>query len=228
MKSCAALLAVLALATLSCQRGEKSSDNASASGATAEETQKPPPDPNHPRVKFDMTLGEIVVELDREKAPATVENFLGYVKRKHYDGTIIHSAIEGFMIKGGKFRLKNNHPLEKPTSLGIKNEAANGLKNLRGTIAMDRGSDPDSATAWCFINLKDNEGLDRPNPDGAGYTVFGKVVEGMDVADAIGALPTESGQVFTLHPVNGEPTPATEQNLPKKPVVIKSATILGE
>jgi peptidyl-prolyl cis-trans isomerase A (cyclophilin A) len=231
MKTTTAFLAALALAALPACQKKNNTPGESSGGApqTGETTaSKPATDPNHPRVKFVTSMGEFVVELDREKAPVTVENFLGYVERKHYDGTIIHSAVEGFTIRGGKFRLKNGHPLEKPTGLGIKNEADNGLKNLRGTIAMDRKPAPDSATAWFIVNLKDNEGLDRPNPDGHGYAVFGKVVEGMDVVDAIGAVPTESQQVFTLHPVNGEPTPATAQNVPKKPVVIESAVLLGK
>ncbi len=139
------------------------------------------------RVKFTTNQGVIVIELNDEKAPISVKNFLSYVEKKHYDGTIFHRVIDGFMIQGGGF---TEDMTEKASGPGIKNEASNGLKNGRGTVAMARTSDPNSATAQFFINVKDNAMLDSPNPDGHGYAVFGKVVEGMDVVDKIKAVKT--------------------------------------
>ncbi len=140
-------------------------------------------------MRYTMTtsMGEIVLELDPEKAPITCENFDRYVREGHYDGTIFHRVIDNFMIQGGGFDQDFN---QKPTHEGIKNEWQNGLSNLRGTIAMARlGNQPDSATAQFFINVNDNTFLDQPR-DGAGYAVFGRVVEGMDVVDAIRRTPT--------------------------------------
>jgi peptidyl-prolyl cis-trans isomerase A (cyclophilin A) len=134
-----------------------------------------------PVVVLDTSMGAIKIELDRDKAPVTVDNFLKYVRAKHYDGTIFHRVIPGFMIQGGGMDAAMK---EKPTQAPIKNEAKNGLRNLRGTIAMARTNAPDSATAQFFINVKDNAALDY-GINGAGYAVFGKVVEGMDVADRI-------------------------------------------
>ena len=116
-----------------------------------------------------------------------MKNFLQYVDAKHYDGTIFHRVIGNFMIQGGGFTADMT---QKPTQAPVKNEADNGLKNSRGTIAMARTSDPDSATSQFFINVVDNDGLNRHSPDGHGYCVFGKVVEGMDTVDAIKAVPT--------------------------------------
>ena len=140
-----------------------------------------------PRVKFATTMGEFVVELDPQKAPKTVENFLQYVKDKHYDGTVFHRVIDGFMIQGGGFTADMK---QKPTRAPVPLEAGNGLKNDRGTIAMARTGDPNSATSQFFINVKNNDMLNAPNPDGHGYTVFGKVVGGMDVVDKIRAART--------------------------------------
>jgi cyclophilin family peptidyl-prolyl cis-trans isomerase len=131
-----------------------------------------------PRVTLSTSKGEIVVELYPDKAPATVKSFLAYVDEKFYDGTIFHRVIPGFMIQGGGFTADMN---QKATHAPVKNEAANGLSNVRGSIAMARTSDPHSATAQFFVNLKDNTFLDRAQAqDGWGYTVFGKVVSGMD------------------------------------------------
>jgi len=143
------------------------------------------------------SLGPIVVELDDEKAPVTVENFLTYAKDDFYDGTVFHRVIPGFMIQGGGFDHHGNYPgglHQKGEGHGIRppitNEWRNGLKNMRGTLAMARlGNQPDSATAQFFINLKDNGFLDQPR-DGAGYAVFGKVIGGMEVVDAIAGVPT--------------------------------------
>jgi peptidyl-prolyl cis-trans isomerase B (cyclophilin B) len=141
-----------------------------------------------PRVTFSTSKGEIVVELYPDKAPATVKSFLTYVNEKFFDGTIFHRVIPGFMIQGGGFTADMN---QKETHAPVKNEAANGLSNVRGSIAMARTSDPHSATAQFFVNLKDNTFLDRAqSQDGWGYTVFGKVVSGMETVDAIAGVPT--------------------------------------
>lgn len=135
------------------------------------------------QVQLSTTMGEIVIELDATKAPKTVSNFLQYVKAGHYDGTIFHRVIDGFMIQGGGMSAEMS---EKPTRPPIALESRNGLLNERGTVAMARTANPDSATAQFFINLKDNAFLDAANSrDGNGYTVFGKVVSGMDVVDKI-------------------------------------------
>ncbi len=144
---------------------------------------------DHPRVVMKTTLGTIVLELDRSRAPVTVENFLRYVREGFYDGTLFHRVIPGFMIQGGGMepgmRRKETHP-------PIRNEAGNGLKNLAGTIAMARTSAVDSATSQFFINCNDNAFLDHRNetPRGYGYAVFGRVVEGMDVVRKIEKVPT--------------------------------------
>lgn len=140
-------------------------------------------------VKLTTSLGDIIIELDGEKAPRSVANFLGYVNSKYYDGTIFHRVISGFMAQGGGF-YKNLS--KKPTLAPIQNEADNGLKNIRGSIAMARTNDPHSATAQFFINLADNRFLDHKSKsmEGWGYTVFGKVIEGMDVVYEMGRSPT--------------------------------------
>ena len=162
-----------------------------------------------PRVKLATSLGDIVLELDPAKAPKTVENFLQYVKDKHYDGTVFHRVIDGFMIQGGGF---TSELQEKSTRAPIPLEASNGLKNDRGTIAMARTSNPNSATAQFFINVKDNAFLDADrSPDGNGYAVFGKVVSGMDVVDRIRNVPTT--------------TKGPYEDVPVTPVVINKATL---
>lgn len=145
----------------------------------------------NPKVLFETTAGDILVELYPDKAPVTVENFLKYVDDGFYDNTIFHRVIPGFMIQGGGLDIKMK---EKDTRDGIKNEADNGLKNERGSIAMARTMDPHSASAQFFINLKDNDFLDyrAPTPDGWGYAVFGKVIDGMDVVDKIAKAKTGS------------------------------------
>ena len=140
-----------------------------------------------PMVVIETSKGNITLELDEAKAPETVKNFLQYVDDKFYEGTIFHRVIGTFMIQGGGF---SRDMTQKPTRSPIRNEARNGLKNRRGAIAMARTSDPNSATAQFFINVVDNAGLDYPNPDGHGYAVFGRVVEGMDVVDAIKTVQT--------------------------------------
>ncbi len=163
----------------------------------------------NPKVKIATSMGDIVVELNAEKAPKTVANFVQYVNDKFYDGTIFHRVINGFMIQGGGFTPEMQ---QKPTRAPIPLEASNGLKNDTYTIAMARTGNPDSATAQFFINVKNNDMLNAPSPDGHGYAVFGKVISGTEVVDKIKAVET----------ANAGP----HQNVPKTPVVIKSATIV--
>lgn len=165
-----------------------------------------------PQVELKTSMGTIVIELYPEKAPATVGNFLGYVKDGHYAGTVFHRVIPGFMIQGGGFTRDFD---QKPTRKPVKNEAGNGLKNTVGAIAMARTSDPHSATAQFFINVADNDSLNFrfPTPDGYGYAVFGKVVKGLDVVKRIEKVQTGPG-------------PAGHRDVPVKPVVIESAQIL--
>jgi len=153
-----------------------------------------------PRVALETSKGAIVLELDAEHAPRTVENFLAYVDAGFYDGTIFHRVIAGFMIQGGGFDAGMS---QKKTRAPIANEADNGLKNRRGTIAMARTGDPHSATAQFFVNSVDNRPLDHTSKDarGWGYTVFGKVVEGMDVVDAISSVATTTKPPFADVPV---------------------------
>jgi peptidyl-prolyl cis-trans isomerase B (cyclophilin B) len=143
----------------------------------------------NPRVLISTSHGDITLELDAIKAPATTSNFLSYVSSGFFDGTIFHRVIPNFMIQGGGFTADMQ---QKPTECSIANEAGNGLKNNRGTMAMARTSNPHSATSQFFINLIDNGFLNHtaPTPQGWGYTVFGKVVEGMDVVDAISKVAT--------------------------------------
>lgn len=141
-------------------------------------------------VELETSEGKIKIALDTEKAPVTTKNFLDYVNAKFYDGTVFHRVIDGFMIQGGGYKIDGGQLSEKKTNEPIKNEGKNGLKNDRGTIAMARTSNPDSATAQFFINSVNNDGLNYPKPDGHGYAVFGKVVEGMDVVDKISKTKT--------------------------------------
>ncbi len=164
-----------------------------------------------PTVELQTGQGVITIEFDAAKAPKTVENFLKYAKDGHYNGTIFHRVIPGFMIQGGGF---DKEMKEKPTGAPLINEGKNGLKNLRGTIAMARRADPNSATAQFFINHKDNPSLDYPQPDGAGYAVFGKVTKGIEVVDKIAQVPTGN---WGMH-----------QNVPVTPVVIESVKILSD
>lgn len=138
-------------------------------------------------VLIKTTLGDITLELDEKKAPESVKNFLQYVDDKFYEGTVIHRVINNFMIQGGGM---DRDLQRKPTRSPIRNEATNGLKNDRGTVAMARTSDPNSATSQFFINVVHNEGLNYPKPDGHGYAVFGKVVDGMDVVSKIKCVDT--------------------------------------
>lgn len=161
------------------------------------------------QVRLSTTLGDIVVELDAARAPRTVENFLQYVREGHYDGTVFHRVIPGFMIQGGGFTAELR---QKPTRAPIPLESRNGLSNLRGTLAMARTAVPDSATAQFFVNVADNLFLDQArSPDRHGYAVFGRVVAGMDVVDRIVGVATGSR--------------GGHQNVPLQPVVIQRATL---
>ena len=161
------------------------------------------------KVRLATSLGDIVVELDAQKAPKTVANFVKYVQAKHYDGLIFHRVIDGFMIQTGGYKPDLS---EKPTRPPIALESRNGLSNQPGTVAMARSGVPDSATSQFFINVGDNSRLDQANArDGEGYAVFGRVIEGIDVVDKIRAAPT---QPSGMH-----------QNLPATPVIIRKATL---
>ena len=204
----------------------------SATGVRAQESQEAPPSSKPAGeatayIKLTTTLGDIVLELDREKAPISVENFLKYVAKEHYDGTIFHRVMPNFMIQGGGFTA-DMEQLE--TEAPIKNEWQNGLKNVRGSIAMARTSEPDSATCQFFINTVDNPALDTPRnrqgqpipaSEGAAYAVFGKVIAGMDTVDAIRVVPT------TNREAKGRPGAPPMQNVPVDPVVIESARTIS-
>lgn len=174
------------------------------------------------KVRLKTNKGDIVLELNAEKAPITTANFLGYVGKKHYDGTVFHRVIDGFMIQGGGFALQDGKLVEKDVGKGIVNEGKNGLKNLRGSIAMARTSDPNSATAQFFINVSDNAMLDFPS--NGGYAVFGKVVEGMDVVDKIKGVATHAAPLMMKHPATGETVQAPAGDVPTENIVIESAT----
>lgn len=160
----------------------------------------------NPVVLMETSLGNVKIELYADKAPLSVKNFLEYAHSGFYDGTIFHRVIPGFMAQGGGFTTDRK---QKETRAPIKNEAGNGLKNDRGTIAMARTANPDSATAQFFINVVNNDSLNRPSPDGFGYAVFGRVIDGMDVVDKIVTTPKQRlNMLFS--------------DLPVTPVVIKS------
>ena len=162
------------------------------------------------KATIETDLGAIELELDEKKAPVTVKNFVDYAKSGHYNDTIFHRVIDGFMIQGGGFTADMN---QKPTREPIRNEAMNGLKNTRGTIAMARTMVVDSATSQFFINLVNNSFLDfrNPSPQGFGYAVFGKVTKGMEVVDKIAKVQTGSRGMH--------------QDVPVEPVVIKKVTV---
>jgi peptidyl-prolyl cis-trans isomerase A (cyclophilin A) len=187
--------------------------------ADAEKSAKPATT----KVRLKTNHGDIVLELNKEKAPITVANFVDYVKKKHYDGTVFHRVIDGFMIQGGGFESKDGTLVEKPAGKPITNEGKNGLKNARATIAMARTNDPNSAKAQFFINVQDNPMLDYPN--NGGYAVFGSVVEGMDVVDKIKSTPTGIDKMKMLHPATGEAIDMPAENVPNTAVTILSATL---
>jgi len=164
-----------------------------------------------PSVEMQTSMGRIVIELDSEKAPKTVRNFIQYVNEGFYNGTVFHRVIPGFMIQGGGFTVELE---QKPAPRRVENEAKNGLRNDRGTIAMARTSDPHSASAQFFINHRDNASLNHPSPDGWGYTVFGRVTQGIEVVDKIAGVATGNR--------------AMHQNVPLEPVTIQSVRIISE
>ena len=166
----------------------------------------------NPVVVLETSKGDIKIELFEDKAPVTVKNFLQYVEDKHYDNTVFHRVISDFMIQGGGFEPGMK---EKKTRDPIKNESSNGLSNLKGTLAMARTSEPNSASAQWYVNLKDNTFLDKAKArDGVGYCVFGRVIDGMDVVEKIKAVDTDT--------VKGH------ENVPTKDVVIKSVKVVKE
>ncbi len=160
------------------------------------------------KVTIETSKGSIELELDADKAPKTVANFVNYAKKGHYDGTIFHRVIPGFMIQGGGFTADMS---QKATDKPIECESKNGLKNARGAIAMARTSDPHSATSQFFINVNNNTNLDFPSFDGWGYAVFGNVTKGMEVCDAIVGVPTT--------------TKGPHQNVPAEPITITKVTV---
>ncbi len=167
--------------------------------------------PNFPRVEIETSLGSIIVELDARRAPLTARHFLGHVASGHYGGTVFHRVIQGFVVQGGGYTTQFEL---KPTTHMVANEAGNGLSNRRGTIAMARTPDPHSADAQFYINLVDNASLD-PNPSRWGYAVFGSVISGMEVVDAIGHVATGAAGPF-------------DRDVPQAPVVIQGARLLDD
>ena len=180
-----------------------------------------------PKVLIKTNQGDITIELNEEKAPESVKNFLSYVNEGFFNGTVFHRIIPGFMIQGGGFELKKDGSIEqKPTKAPIQNECKNGLKNKRGTVAMARTPDPHSATAQFFINHGDNDNLDYVSGDDWAYAVFGEVVAGLDVVDKIAKLPTT---VKILKARAGDGTREAEmEDVPVEAVVIQSAKVMAE
>lgn len=172
-------------------------------------TEPPAGQPANPQVLLETSKGNITLELFSAKAPVSVANFLGYVKAGFYDGTVFHRVIPGFMIQGGGMTADLG---EKPTQAPIRNEANNGLKNQRGTLAMARLGEPHSASSQFYINMADNAALDQQGAEGWGYAVFGKVTSSMDVVDAIAAVPRGDRGMH--------------QDVPTDPVLIKRASVL--
>jgi len=179
-------------------------------GAATPPTTQPAAAGTGPVVVLETSLGAITIQLKQDKAPITVDNFVKYVNEKHYDGTIFHRVIPDFMIQGGGMDASMT---EKPSRPPIRNEAKNGLRNLRGTVAMARTNAPDSAKAQFFINVKNNAALDY-GVGGAGYAVFGEVTSGMDVVDRIVAVRTGNK--------------AGHQNVPIEPVTLKTARVISK
>ncbi len=164
-----------------------------------------------PSIDMQTSMGRIVIELDSEKAPKTVQNFVRYVDEGFYNGTVFHRVIPGFMIQGGGFTVDLQ---QKPAARKVENEGKKGLKNDRGTIAMARTPDPHSASSQFFINHRDNAALNYPASDGWGYTVFGRVTEGMEVVDKIAKVATGNRSIH--------------QDVPLEPVIIESVKIIPE
>jgi cyclophilin family peptidyl-prolyl cis-trans isomerase len=216
LSSCTALAAVTVLGA--CSSKESSSPSTSATEVLPLEY------PNDPVVLIKTNMGDIRAELFVEKAPKTVANFLSYVGKKHFDNTIFHRVISTFMIQGGGFENQNGNFVEKATDPPVANESYNGLKNRRGTLAMARTGDPHSATAQFFINTVDNEMLNlAPGAGKEGYAVFGKVLSGMEVVDAIRKVSTATSQLTSRAP-GGQLMPGPNENVPVKAVIINSIT----
>ncbi len=190
----------------------------SCPAAAQKKTDKSSAQKGNPVVTMKTSMGTIKIELFADKAPVTVKNFLSYADEKFFDGTIFHRVISNFMIQGGGFT-KSVPIREKPTKAPIINESTNGLKNDRGTIAMARMMEPNSATSQFFINVIDNKMLNKSQGN-AGYAVFGKVTGGMDVVDKIRAVATGNGLAISLY--NGKEIQQTLQDVPQVPVVIES------
>jgi cyclophilin family peptidyl-prolyl cis-trans isomerase len=202
---CGLLALLLALALVAPTSARAAAKKAGSRPAKTSASKPAPAKGGNPVVVLQTSKGPIEIELDPDKAPETVKNFLAYVDAGFYDGTVFHRVIPNFMIQGGGFDANLN---QKPTRAPIKNEADNGLQNRRGTIAMARTSDPNSATAQFFINTVDNDFLNYPR--NGGYAVFGQVTAGMDVVDQIAAVKTGAKGPFP-------------KDVPTEPVVIQSA-----
>ncbi len=180
-----------------------------------------------PKVLLKTNLGDIKLELNEEKAPDSVKNFLSYVNEGFYNKTVFHRVIDGFMIQGGGFALKEDGSIEqKATKDPVQNEAKNGLKNKRGSIAMARTSDPHSATAQFFINHADNSQLDHPSFDGWGYAVFGEVIEGLEIVDKIAKSPTGTKPLKAR--AGGTVREVEMNDVPNETIVIESAQVVTE
>ncbi|MEP4079479.1 peptidylprolyl isomerase [Haloferula sp.] len=209
-------IAALIGAAISCS-SEKSKD-AEAHGQTATKASD-----FGNKVVLNTKLGDIVIELDSESAPISTANFLSYVEQGHYDATLFHRVIDGYLIEAGKFRAEGEGFSESPAGDPIESESRNGLRNKRGTLAMARTARPDSATSAFFINLGDNFALNHPQPDGHGYAVFGKVVSGMEIADQIGKVETGVSPLTLIHPITGELETHDVADVPSEPLRILSA-----
>lgn len=194
---------------ISCQQEVKSDAKAEASA------------PGGTEIVIETNQGTIKARLHDETAPITVKNFLKYIDEKHFDKTIFHRVISNFMIQGGGFEIVNEVPKEKKTGEGIKNESAKTKSNARGTLAMARTNDPNSATAQFYINVKDNANLDFPNAGGQGYAVFGEVTEGMEVVDKIKEVKTHTTSALSMMP-DGRFNVSPFSDVPVEPVVILS------
>ncbi|YCM45099.1 peptidylprolyl isomerase [Verrucomicrobiaceae bacterium 227] len=221
MKTLLCLFAALFLA--SCKGGsdrDANSDSTSSSERDGDRvTESDRKDQSPDVVIIETSMGTIHAKLHRSSAPITVENFLTYVDKGHYDNTIFHRVMSNFMIQGGGFRITDGFPKELETGNGITNESADSKKNTRGTLAMARTNDPNSATAQFFINVKDNHNLDHPSM--GGYAVFGEVIEGMDVVDAIKEVETGQQVALSLAPT-GRFITSEFSDVPVQPVTIKS------
>ena len=197
-------------ATKTTPAASKAATKAPATAAKADASKAAPATAAAPRVLLKTSLGDMTLELYPDKAPKSVENFLAYVKSGFYDGTLFHRVIDNFMVQGGGF---TKDLKQKPTRAAIPIESKNGLSNLRGTVAMARTADPNSATAQFFINVVDNPRLDYASDASPGYAVFGKVVSGLDVVDKMKAVPTGPQGPF-------------RSDVPTTPIVIEKASVL--